>query len=632
VTDRDRLASRHPAPTYDVGLVSPLRVPPETTRERRQRSPVLAESTTGSATGPLSDSASEPAGAGSLVAGRFRLEDLLEDNAGVRIWRATDLTLARNVTVHLIPADDPRAGAALTAARTSATVSDGRILRVLDALEEGDQVSIVHEWGSGLSLDRLVADEPLPARRAAWLVREVAGAIAVGHRHGVAHGRLLPENVMVNDAGSVKLAGFVVDGVLLGRSRPSAGEDGTRPAVPPLSEHESDVRNLGGLLYAALTGRWPGSPDSVLPPAPAAERGLVCRPRQVRSGVPRALDTLCDRLLNASEHRGRTLESATEVADALSAWLGEPVPGTAVTSPTALLDGDLHGWDAASPDLDPAPTGARAGNGSSADPEATQAWSPDEDTGETTRAVPRTRAPRNVTPPVPAPAREVPAHWGPDRPEDAAPPEAAPERGLPWLRLAAVLAALTLAVLAVVVAFDLGSTPLRAPGDDASGRSASPSPSPSHPIRAQVSSFDPDDRSGGPPEENPDLVPLATDGNPATAWTTETYTDGPPLAPYKRGVGLLLDLGREVEVGSVDVTLVGVHDLTLFAAPEGSSAPTDIEGLTRVARETGVQGRVRLPVATAEPVRTRWLVVWLTALPVSGSGYRGQVSEVVVRS
>ena len=606
-------------------------LPARDTSDGRQRSPVLAESTSG----PVPATPSGPIGAGSLVAGRFRLEDLLHDHAGARLWRATDLTLARNVAVHVIPSADPRADAVLTAARTSATVSDGRVLRVLDALEEGDHISIVHEWGSGLSLDRLVADEPLAARRAAWLVREAAEAIAVAHRHGVAHGRLLPENVMVSDAGSLKLAGFVVDAVLLGRSQARSGDRGEQPAVPPLSDHESDVRNLGGLLYAALTGRWPGSPDSVLPAAPAGERGSVCRPRQVRSGVPRGLDQLCDRLLNAADHGHRPIESAAEVSDALSAWLGEPVVGTTVTSPvTVPAGGALHDGDAEA-DLDTTVV-VRRPKGLSpagpADPEETQTW-------QAAPPGPRERPPeptgtRPVAPVATAPPRsDVPVHWGPDRREDR--PATAPARpsgGIPWLRLAAVLAALTLAVLAVVVAFDLGSSPGTAPDDEPSAGATSTGAAPSRPLAATVTSFDPDDQSGGPPEENPDLVPLASDGDPATAWTTETYTDGPPLAPYKRGLGLLLDLGREVEVGSVDLTLVGgLHDLTLFAAPAGSGAPpTDVVEMARAARETGVQGRVRM--APTEPVTTRWLVVWLTALPVSGSGYQGQVGEVVVRS
>ena len=583
------------------------------------------------------------------MAGRFRLDDLLDDHAGARLWRATDLTLARNVAVHVLPSADPRSAAVLTAARTSATVSDGRILRVLDALDEGDHVSIVHEWGSGLSLDRLVADEPLAARRAAWLVREVAEAIAVAHRHGVAHGRLLPENVMVNDAGSVKLAGFVVDGVLLGRSRASAGQEGERPAVPPLSEHESDVRNLGGLLYAALTGRWPGSPESVLPPAPAGERGLVCRPRQVRSGVPRALDTLCDRVLNAAEHGARSVESAVEISEALSTFLGDPVLGTPVPSPLDRPPGaDRDAWDRVERDPDATvPVTSPGAVARSEDPDRTQAWQapvshPAPDAATTHH--------RTLTPVVTAaPRPDVPVHWGPDRPDDRPPGVvASPPRGLPWLRVGAVLAALTLAVLAVVVAFDLGSTPSGAPEDGPSTGAPSATATPTRPVQVAVTSFDPDDQSGGPPEENPELVPLVTDGDPATLWETETYEDGPPLAPYKRGVGLLLDLGRETTVATVDVTLAGVHDLTLFATPPGSTAPpTDVAGLTRLAREVGVQERVRLGLAPAGAATgggtadgtgdgtgpsTRWLVVWLTALPVSGTGFQGQVGEVVVRS
>jgi len=111
-------------------------------------------------------------------------------------------------------------------------------------VEQEDTVFLVHEWGTGVSLDQLLAEEVLDARRAAWLVREVAQGIVAGHAMGVAHGRLIPENVMISEAGSVKLIGFVVNRVLHGRPEP-LGDDS-----PPLSEHESDVLNLGALLYA----------------------------------------------------------------------------------------------------------------------------------------------------------------------------------------------------------------------------------------------------------------------------------------------------------------------------------------------------------------------------------------------
>ncbi len=274
-------------------------------------------------------------GPGSVVTGRYRLEDLLEDAGGALFWRATDLTLARNVAVHVLSADDPRASAALNAARTSALVSDSHILRVLDAVEQDGMVFLVHEWGTGVSLDQLLAEEVLDARRAAWLVREVAQGIVAGHAMGVAHGRLIPENVMVSETGSVKLIGFVVNGVLHGRPDPQSGE------AEPLSEHESDVVNLGALLYACLVGRWPGPPESALPDAPR-EHDHPIRPRRVKAGVPKFLDSLCDDILAGSRSESRSgtrYESAAAVGEALSRYLGDGEGALPVVNAFTALDG-----------------------------------------------------------------------------------------------------------------------------------------------------------------------------------------------------------------------------------------------------------------------------------------------------
>ena len=43
------------------------------------------------------------------------------------------------------------------------------------------------------------------------------------------------------------------------------------------------------MLYALLTGYWPGDEPTALPPAPR-HKGQVCTPRQVRAGVPALLE------------------------------------------------------------------------------------------------------------------------------------------------------------------------------------------------------------------------------------------------------------------------------------------------------------------------------------------------------
>ena len=220
---------------------------------------------------------------GDVLADRYRLTDLLTESGGGRFWRAFDSVLHRDVAVHIIACDDERAPLLREAARTSATVLDRRMLRVLDIDEAADRCFVVNEWGSGTSLDILLADgEPLSPTVSAWIVAEVADSVALAHEAGVAHGRLVPENVLIDTDGAVRLIGFAVDAALHGL---------------PTGRISTDVVDLVGLLYAALTGRWAGVSRSVVTAAPS-QHGHVLRPRQVRAGIPRTLDALCDHVLN----------------------------------------------------------------------------------------------------------------------------------------------------------------------------------------------------------------------------------------------------------------------------------------------------------------------------------------------
>ena len=643
--------------------------------------------------------ADTPFGPGTVLAGRFTLDDLLDEHGGARFWRATDQTLARSVAVHVLPDTDPRADSLLTAARTSALVSDGHLLRVLDAAAEDGVVYVVNEWGYGVSLDRMLAEGPLSPRRAAWVVKEVAEAIATAHRNGVAHGRLLPENVMITEAGTVKLIGFVMDAVL----RSNGGRAQRRvTGGEPMSAHESDVINLAALLYAALTGRWPGSEGSKVPPAPS-EHGRTFRPRQVRAGIPRPLDAICEGVLNADAHPHQTpIETAHEIYAALSDYIGDRAASPQIGyDATALLDEDdlaaphddagpatlLHSTGSQTDSGDLPPTGAlpvpspeaypAADDPGRGDADSTQAGTPvffEEDSGVGWMSTPRSRGlggsydgwapdspgdgrddepePAPQSRPLFADSRRTaggstsvnhggpgsmpPPAWGPDAHEPPASEDSGwenPRRrraGAVWIRLAAVIATLAIIAFAVVFALNLGNGSAPGPTGPTTSGSASPSPVASKPIAIEaVTDFDPE---ADPPEENPDLAPLAVDRKPGTAWSTVTYRGNPKLGGLKSGVGLLVDLGEPVEVGRVRLTLLGrPTSLEILAAPRSLQAPpSSTEGLTRVASAENAGHRVRLPFA--KPVTTRWLVVWLTSLPPAPGGFKGQVAEVSVAS
>ena len=262
--------------------------------------------------------------AGDVLAERYRLDDLLAENGTGRFWRAHDLVLHRAVSVHLLPSDDERAGAVLEAARGAGPVMDRRLLRVLDAESAGGRCYVVNEWGQGDSLDILVAREgPLAPRRAAWLVAEVADTMAEAHTAGLAHGRLVPENVLVDQHGQIRIIGFGVDAALRGLP---AGRTGV------------DEIDLAGLLYCALTGKWAGASESAVPPAPEVH-GEVLRPRRVRAGIPRMLDALCDQVLNPQHAPGGAGSdfSARAIRDLLHDYVGD------LTGTHAPVPASVHG-------------------------------------------------------------------------------------------------------------------------------------------------------------------------------------------------------------------------------------------------------------------------------------------------
>ena len=598
---------------------------------------------------------------GDVLADRYLLVDLLSESGSGRFWRAHDRILDRHVSVHVIAADDERAEGLMEAARLSAALHDRRFLRVLDVDRTDEVCYVVNEWGSGRSIDIIVAHEgPVGGRRAAWIVSEVAESIAAAHDAGVTHGRLVPENVMIDHTGSVRIIGLAVDAALLGL---------------PAGRVSTDVTDLAGLLYYLLTAKWPGVSRSGVPSAPL-ENGRVLRPRQVKAGVQRPLDSLCDQVLNAPGVTGDAhspgLRSAHGIREALRNFVGD----VAAIAEAEASAGIHTGAPLSQPPVGPtirfrAPDTPHLPSGSAKPPAAspgpprdapaesadlpTQAGVPifDDENDEVSWV-----AARAEKPPPPPPFEEPPERplFAPDPPEGrpartprpgAAPvsqefwpwdagtgsgviPAAEQEEeddvpGRRWMRLAAAVAGACLLLIAIVVAFNLGR------GRSPLGADPDPAPDPSDTTSASaapitgITAVDLDPQ-GDPPEENRELAPLAVDGDPATAWRTVTYEQDLGPTGLKTGVGLQLDLGSSQQVSEVDLRLVGEpSDVSVYVT---DTAPGGVAGLTPVATVTAAQQE---QVPLEEPATGRFLVLWFTSLPQAEGGYRGEVAEVVVR-
>lgn len=257
---------------------------------------------------------------GSRLADRYRLLECIEKADGYSTWHATDEKLARPVGIHILPPGSELADAVVSAAQAAATVDDPRFLRVLDAVHR-EASYVVYEWlPEARSLSVVLAENgALDPALAQITVTEAAEAMANAHEAGLSHLRLQADTVLLMPGGRVKILGLCVEAAL---HSTTAGD----PA-------RSDARGLGRVLYAALTARWPEGEAFGLPAAPF-EHGAICTPRQVRAGVPDAMDAIVDRLLNPHPRSGTPLRSPDDLVEALQALPRPRTPGSGPSQET----------------------------------------------------------------------------------------------------------------------------------------------------------------------------------------------------------------------------------------------------------------------------------------------------------
>jgi hypothetical protein len=241
---------------------------------------------------------------------------VLDDGAvGHAVWRGTDNLLNRPVAIELRVPGGAAAEEMITAAVTAGRIVHPCVIGVYDAVDEGERAFVVREWVDGIALRDAVREGLLDPGRAASIARTAADALASIHAAGHTHGNLHPGTVLLGDE-EITLTDLRLD---------------------PNANQQADVRAIGGLLYAALTGHWPHElpPHQVGLPDAVRVDGRLLSPRQVRAGIPGYLDALTMDLLDPSVAAPPAIELATElrrydVADPdlspLTALAPEPAP------------------------------------------------------------------------------------------------------------------------------------------------------------------------------------------------------------------------------------------------------------------------------------------------------------------
>ncbi|MCT2173421.1 protein kinase family protein [Dietzia cinnamea] len=517
---------------------------------------------------------------GGLVSGgRYELLEPCGGVAGQAFWKARDRRLDRFVALTFVdplPGEQPPGSATGVLDRTVALTSvysDG-LARVLDVIRGRAGGIVVTEWIPGRSLAAAVAEpDPDSAVGAVWGLSDAATR---AEEAGLALGLDSPDRVRLTEDGRAVLS---------------------FPGVREGADARADLRGLGAVLYALLTGTWPlplpdGSDrhdpaDGRPGEAPKGDDDEVLDPTVVGAGVSPESAVLAMRTLD-----GSSVSSAATVRSMVADRVGGPVRAARVTRP-----------------VDPDPAGG-AYAGGTAEPYSEPYSEPD--------------------------------------------PETQKRR---WQIMAGTSAA-AVVVIVLVLTWLLGgfggtsnNTPLsqqldaieRAAQASRASQTTEPAPedqadadadteeterdTPDTPVEVStVTTWQPASSAGT--AENSASAPNVADGDRSTSWSSDTYRAqiGDSPSAYKPGIGLMFTLDGEQEVRRV--VLHSEDDDVRFEVRSATSAtPSSLDETTRLGTGTVRDGEATVTID--EPEESRYLLVWITRLGTSGAqAYDTEITEV----
>src|SRR5262245_53837370 len=202
-----------------------------------------------------------------VIAGRYRLEDLLGRSGMSEVYRAKDLELGRRVALKLL-APDADSARFEREARAVASLAHPNVMQLYDYGEDNGRPYMVFEYVAGGTLEDRLGDangRPLADDETRTISAGIAAGLAHAHARGVVHRDLKPANVLFDEDGRPKIGDFGIArlaagegtlteaGTVLGTAAYISPEQALgEPATPA-----SDVYSFGIILYRMLTGRLP---------------------------------------------------------------------------------------------------------------------------------------------------------------------------------------------------------------------------------------------------------------------------------------------------------------------------------------------------------------------------------------
>jgi serine/threonine protein kinase/beta-lactam-binding protein with PASTA domain len=245
-----------------------------------------------------------------ILNNRYELQQKIGEGGMARVYRGRDMRLNRQVAVKVLhshyAADTGFLQRFHHEAQAAANLRHPNIVDVYDVGQDGDVHYIVMEYVPGSDLKALLMrNGSLPIEQAVSIAEAVASGLEAAHRVGMIHRDIKPQNIIVGDAGQVKMTDFGIAKSKLSTALTETGVTfGTADYISPeqargqAASPQSDIYSLGITLYEMLTGRLPFTGDSSIAVAMQHVGAEPPPPRMYNPRIPVQLEALVLRAIS----------------------------------------------------------------------------------------------------------------------------------------------------------------------------------------------------------------------------------------------------------------------------------------------------------------------------------------------
>ncbi len=286
---------------------------------------------------------------GKIVGNYKVLREIGRGGMGV-VYKAHEMSLQRVVALKILPerlAKDPSFVKRFAQeARSAAQLNHPNIVTIHAVGRHEGNYFIAMEYVRGESLYTVIHDaKRLEVSKALDFACQAAEALAEAHRRGIVHRDVKPPNMIVDEAGRLKILDFGLAKVLHSVSNltDAGGLLGTPRYMSPEQcqgqelDARSDVYSLGITLYEMLAGETPFNAETPL----ALMKLIVDQPlpslNEVNINVSKDVANVVHKM--TAKRKEDRYQNAEELAEALDMLLqGKADPSAALHSPSSALD------------------------------------------------------------------------------------------------------------------------------------------------------------------------------------------------------------------------------------------------------------------------------------------------------